>query len=58
MRLGRISSSILAAAIAAVVGLGSVGCAASSTGPKTLSYTEDARRAYEEAMQSFRSKDW
>jgi outer membrane protein assembly factor BamD len=25
---------------------------------KSLTYTEDARRAYEEAMESFRSKDW
>ncbi|NUP06563.1 MAG: tetratricopeptide repeat protein [Polyangiaceae bacterium] len=36
------------------------GCStvASSGGPKTLTYTEDAKKAYEEAMQSFRSKDW
>jgi outer membrane protein assembly factor BamD len=25
---------------------------------KTLTYTEDARRAYEEALASFQSKDW
>jgi outer membrane protein assembly factor BamD len=33
-------------------------CASTSQAPKTLTYTEDARRAYEEAMKSFRAKDW
>jgi outer membrane protein assembly factor BamD len=35
-----------------------VGCASTSSAPKTLTYTEDARRAYEEAMKTFRAKDW
>lgn len=35
------------------------GCAAQAAGgPKQLSFTEDARKAYEEAMLSFRAKDW
>jgi len=59
MRFGRMLSRLLAPAVIAVAcGAAALGCAASSTGPKQLSYTEDARRAYEEAMQSFRSKDW
>ncbi|MBL9027478.1 MAG: tetratricopeptide repeat protein [Myxococcales bacterium] len=33
-------------------------CASTSQAPKTLTYTEDARRAYEEAMTAFRAKDW
>ncbi len=33
-------------------------CASTSTGTRTLTYTEDARRAYEEAMKAFRAKDW
>ncbi len=41
------------------VALPTAGCATTSTGgQKQLSYTEDARRAYEEAMASFRAKDW
>lgn len=38
--------------------LGGCTTVAGSGGPKTLTYTEDAKRAYEEAMQSFRAKDW
>lgn len=34
------------------------GCTSSSQTPKKLSYTEDARRDYEEGMKSFRAKDW
>ncbi len=34
------------------------GCAATTESPKTLTYTEDARRAYEEALKSFKAKDW
>jgi outer membrane protein assembly factor BamD len=34
------------------------GCASTSQTPKKLSYTEDARRDYEEAMKAFRAKDW
>src|SRR5687767_4593245 len=34
------------------------GCAATTEAPKTLTYTEDARRAYEEALKSFKAKDW
>jgi outer membrane protein assembly factor BamD len=38
----------------------SAGCPSSdkSAGAKALSYTEDARKAYEEAMKAFRGKDW
>jgi outer membrane protein assembly factor BamD len=37
-----------------------VGCDAnfSTTATPTLTYTEDARKAYDEAMDSFREKDW
>lgn len=59
MRTRGLKSLVLALVVAAgglVVG---VGCTASvSTGPKTLTYTEDAKKAYEEAMKSFRAKDW
>lgn len=34
------------------------GCASTSQTTKKLSYTEDARRDYEEAMKAFRAKDW
>jgi outer membrane protein assembly factor BamD len=35
------------------------GCASSSsTAMRPLSYTDDAKKAYEEAMLSFRAKDW
>src|SRR5690606_9343068 len=47
---------VLVASAALAVG----GCDAtfSTTATPTLTYTEDARKAYDEAMDSFRSKDW
>jgi outer membrane protein assembly factor BamD len=44
----------------AVLALGGVACDASlnTSATPTLSYTEDARAAYEEAMDSYREKDW
>jgi outer membrane protein assembly factor BamD len=40
--------------------LGSAGCdvAANTASTATLTYTEDARAAYAEAMESFRAKEW
>lgn len=57
------ASTLRAGAVALSLGLALLGGAAGCTvqsggGPKTLTYTEDAKKAYEEAMQSFRSKDW
>jgi outer membrane protein assembly factor BamD len=39
---------------------GAPGCTAQLSGasPRSLTYTEDARKAYEEAMVAFREKDW
>ncbi|MFO0551692.1 MAG: outer membrane protein assembly factor BamD [Polyangiaceae bacterium] len=38
---------------------GTPACVEVGTGPtRTLTYTEDARKAYEEAMQAFNAKDW
>src|SRR5262245_39538676 len=45
----------------ALVGLlGAAGCdvAANTASTATLTYTEDARAAYAEAMESFRAKEW
>lgn len=52
-----------ALALAAALGIAAIsaasGCASTgSGGAKTLTYTEDARKAYEEAMHSFNAKDW
>ncbi len=43
-----------------VVGAGALGCDSFEIGAKhaTLTYTDDARAAYEEAMTAFRSRDW
>lgn len=53
-------SSIARVLLVALCLTGAAGCpsVAGSGGPKTLTYTEDAKKAYEEAMRSFRSKDW
>ena len=50
-------SFVLALAVGAVA---LAGCEINPTmlPTKTLTYTEDARRAYEEALASFQSKDW
>ena len=50
----RLSSALLLLTLST----SAVACASTSQTPKTLTYTEDARRAYEEAMKAFRSKDW
>ena len=42
----------------AALALPIAGCAASSGPIKPLTYTEDARKAYAEAMLSFQAKDW
>ncbi len=43
-----------------VIGAGSLGCEGIDIGARhaTLTYTDDARAAYEEAMTAFRSRDW
>lgn len=51
MRLAKLFALVLLSTSAAA-------CASTSKTPKTLTYTEDARRAYEEAMTAFRAKDW
>src|SRR5438552_3316584 len=52
----------IAAAAALVLALGAVGCDSFDLGggPKhvSLQYTNDARLAYNEAMDAFRSRDW
>ncbi|HTJ82749.1 MAG TPA: outer membrane protein assembly factor BamD, partial [Polyangiaceae bacterium] len=46
-------------AVAAAIGLVTPACASSSAAPqKPLSYSDDAKKAYDEAMQAFRAKDW
>lgn len=46
-------------AVAATLGLAMPACASSSAAPqKPLSYSDDAKKAYDEAMQAFRAKDW
>ena len=51
---------ILALCVAtAVASLGAVGCTSNlGGGPKSLTYTDDAKRAYDEALSSFRDKDY
>lgn len=49
---------LLAAVSLALAPLGGCGIQMSGASPKSLTYTEDARKAYEEAMVSFRDKDW
>lgn len=62
MRPVRRASSGLAVAALLVTALplAGAGCDAtfSTTATPTLTYTEDARKAYEEAMESFIEKDW
>lgn len=50
----------VAACCCALVALAAIGCDASfsTTATPTLTYTEDARKAYDEAMESFHEKDW
>ncbi len=50
------SSVVFAGALASVL----VGCDTQLTasGPRSLTYTEDAEKAYREALTSFREKDW
>ena len=51
---------VLAAATCALALASGAGCDASfsTTATPTLTYTEDARKAYDEAMDSFRGRDW
>jgi len=48
------------ALLLALVGIVESGCEATLNSPiaASLTYTEDARKAYDEAMGSFRNKDW
>ncbi len=48
----------VALATVALVGAGGCDASFSTTATPTLTYTEDARKAYDEAMDSFREKDW
>jgi len=46
-------------ALVALIVVAAPACASQSASPqKPLTYSDDARRAYEEAMQAFRAKDW
>lgn len=49
---------LLAAVSLAIAPLAGCGIQMSGASPKSLTYTEDARKAYEEAMVTFREKDW
>lgn len=56
----RLPPSLAVAALAALA-LGAAGCESFEIGGArhaTLTYTDDARAAYNEAMRSFRNKDW
>jgi outer membrane protein assembly factor BamD len=60
MRL-RFAPNLAVAAIVLVGAAGAIGCESFEIGGArhaTLTYTDDARAAYEEAMSSFRSRDW
>ncbi|MEO5728079.1 MAG: outer membrane protein assembly factor BamD [Byssovorax sp.] len=48
------------AALGAALATGSLGCEGIEIGARhaTLTYTDDARAAYDEAMAAFRSRDW
>jgi outer membrane protein assembly factor BamD len=54
--------AVLAAAMLAPLAIGATGCDAFEIGGgarhATLTYTDDARAAYNEAMGSFKNKDW
>jgi outer membrane protein assembly factor BamD len=59
MRVASLFSQVALSVAFLVVGTSSIGCTAQFAGTRTtLTYTEDARRAYEEALRSFRDKDW
>jgi outer membrane protein assembly factor BamD len=49
---------LLATVSLALAPLGGCGVQMSGASPRSLTYTEDARKAYEEAMVTFREKDW
>lgn len=57
---GRSVVAVFLAAGCSLAGLAASGCEAtlSSPIPPSLTYTEDARKAYDEAMLSFRDRDW
>lgn len=50
----------LGVALALAFGAGTLGCESFEIGARhaTLTYTDDARAAYDEAMNAFRSRDW
>ncbi|MEP7124150.1 MAG: outer membrane protein assembly factor BamD [Byssovorax sp.] len=56
----KLTTAALGLAVGVVVSAGALGCDSFEIGAKhaTLTYTDDARAAYEEAMSSFRSRDW
>lgn len=60
-RVSRVSSSVLRAAAALAIALGVASMLAGCEKPEArtaLSYTADAKRAYEEAMKEFDSHNW
>jgi outer membrane protein assembly factor BamD len=59
MRL-RSAPSLVVAALVLGIGAGSLGCESFEIGARhaTLTYTDDARAAYEEAMTAFRERNW
>lgn len=59
MRL-RSAPTLALAALGAALAAGSLGCESFEIGARhaTLTYTDDARAAYDEAMAAFRGRDW
>ncbi len=59
MRL-RSAPSLVVAALVLGIGAGSLGCDSFEIGARhaTLTYTDDARAGYEEAMTAFRDRNW
>jgi outer membrane protein assembly factor BamD len=61
MKLARLFKSALAVGLAAGAALAATGCESfeiAGVRHATLTYTDDARAAYNEAMRSFKNKDW
>jgi outer membrane protein assembly factor BamD len=58
MRLRRVAASAVAAAGLAVAAAGCESFEIAGARHATLTYTDDARAAYNEAMRSFKNKDW
>lgn len=56
----RSASAFAAIALGLALGLGATGCEGIDLSARhaTLTYTDDARAAYEEAMTTFRARDW